>query len=167
MSPTHRRDNRSWELQKYALLSDYLVKNWDANVIWLWGPGEEEVVDRAMGLTKEKSYKAPKTGFREMAALVGQSDFFVANSNGPSHVAVSCNTPSLQLHGPTNEISWCPLDENHRAVSGGQYPSTMKYISVDAVIKAAEKMKSIVFMSKDKRSSKDFYVNYKEAIERF
>jgi ADP-heptose:LPS heptosyltransferase len=62
--------------------------------------------------------KSPKTTFRELAALIGESHLFIGNSNGPSHVAVAMDTPSIQLHGPTSAVSWCPMTERHRAVQG-------------------------------------------------
>jgi heptosyltransferase-2/heptosyltransferase-3 len=47
-------------------------------------------------------------------------DLFLGNSNGPSHVAVAVDIPSLQLHGTTLAASWCPLSERHRALQAGQ-----------------------------------------------
>ncbi len=116
ISPTHRRIDRQWPLIRYAELSDRLVREWGAAVTWLWGPGEEEFVKSGLYLTSEPALLAPKTSFREMAALVQLHDLFIGNSNGPSHVAVAVDTCSLQLHGPTPSKSWCPLTERHRAI---------------------------------------------------
>jgi ADP-heptose:LPS heptosyltransferase len=87
-----------------------------ATVMWAWGPGEESVIDEVQGLTRGVTHKAPKTSFREMAALFARADLFIGNSNGPSHVAVSVDLPSIQLHGHTNLISWCPMTERHRGL---------------------------------------------------
>ena len=85
-----------------------ILQEWGAEIIWLWGPGKKILLKMLCHFCKEKAHLAPKTGFREMAALIAQTDLFIGNSNGPSHVAVSCNTPSIQLHGPTSLVSWCP-----------------------------------------------------------
>jgi ADP-heptose:LPS heptosyltransferase len=114
LSPTHRREPRRWPLLHYARLSDILVREWGASVLWLWGPGEEEVMDQVIALTKEPTLKAPRTSFREMAALVANCDLFVGNSNGPSHVAVAVDIPSFQIHGPTSGHAWCPGTLKHR-----------------------------------------------------
>lgn len=114
LSPTHRRAARRWPLSSYAALADFLVREWGAAVVWLWGPGGEEAeVDAARALCHVPTIKAPATGYREMAALIANSDLFVGNSNGPSHVAVAVGTPSLQLHGPTEGAAWCPPRLDH------------------------------------------------------
>ncbi len=120
LSPTHRRVERQWPLSRYAALADRLTRTWGAAVLWIWGPGEQEFVQRAMCMAKEKTYLAPATSFRELAALIANCDLFVGNSNGPSHVAVAVDTPSLQLHGPTYAKTWCPLSERHGALQAGQ-----------------------------------------------
>ena len=118
LSPTHRRAERRWPLERWAQLASWLEKSKNAKVIWIWGPGEENVVDSVMSLAPGVGVKSPKTSFRELAALISESHLFIGNSNGPSHVAVAVDIPSIQLHGPTRAASWCPLTERHRAVQG-------------------------------------------------
>lgn len=116
LSPTHRREARQWPLASYAKLADRLVKEWKATVIWIWGPGEEPVIDAVMGMTKNPTIKAYKTSFRELAALIANCDLFVGNSNGPSHVAVAAGICSFQLHGPTSLRAWCPMNQRHQGI---------------------------------------------------
>lgn len=142
LSPTHRRPRRRWDDAKWAALADRLVKDWGAAVIWLWGPGEEADVERAMALTTAPTIKAPRTSFRAMAALVANADFFVATSNGPSHVAVAVDTPSLQLHGHTSARAWCPMTARHRAVKAPT--DELGPLPIDVVWKAASEMKAVV-----------------------
>jgi heptosyltransferase-2/heptosyltransferase-3 len=92
------------------------VREWGAEVLWLHGPGEDAAVAAARGLCQEDTVLAPKTTFREMAALLANTDLFIGNSNGPSHVAVAAGICSLQLHGPTHARAWCPLTDKHRAL---------------------------------------------------
>ena len=54
-----RREPRRWSLVRYAELADCLVERWAAKVIWAWGPGEEELVDEAISLCRQKQYKLP------------------------------------------------------------------------------------------------------------
>jgi len=123
LSPTHRRAERRW-----AELAVWLETSRSAKVIWIWGPGEEGEIDAVMRLAKGAGVKSPKTSFRELAALIKESHLFLGNSNGPSHVAVAMDTPSIQLHGPTSAVSWCPMTERHRAV---QRPSMDNISLVD------------------------------------
>lgn len=140
LSPTHRRDVRQWPKKQYAMLADYLTSQWNAEIIWLWGPGEQDFVEEVKSHCKESSKLSPKTSFRELAALLANCDLFVGNSNGPSHVAVSCQTPSLQLHGPTFAKAWCPMNEIHHAIQADK----MAEISLDQVIQSLEAIKPVV-----------------------
>ncbi|SME93915.1 glycosyltransferase family 9 protein [Pseudobacteriovorax antillogorgiicola] len=140
LSPTHRREERQWPFAHWAELADWLVRHWQAQVIWIWGPGEKEFVEQVQGLCQEATQLAPKTSFRELAAFMANCDLFIGNSNGPSHVAVSCRIPSLQLHGPTLAKTWCPLNMQHRAVQKAE----MKQISVAAVQQTLGEMKPVI-----------------------
>ncbi|WP_141731653.1 glycosyltransferase family 9 protein [Oligoflexus tunisiensis] len=119
ISPTHRRVERQWPVERYAKIADRLHLEWGASVLWLWGPGEEDFVRHAMSFCEQPMRLAPKTSFRELAALIANCDLFIGNSNGPSHVAVAADTPSLQLHGPTYAATWCPQTDEHQAVQAG------------------------------------------------
>lgn len=140
LSPTHRREPRRWPLDRYAALADRLVREWGAEVLWLHGPGEEALVAEARALAKEDTVMAPKTSFREMAALIGNMDLFIGNSNGPSHVAVANGICSLQLHGPTHARAWCPMTAKHRAVDARE-TQTMEEITVEHVWSALGSMR--------------------------
>jgi ADP-heptose:LPS heptosyltransferase len=103
-------------MERWAELAVWLEKSKNAKVIWIWGPGEEQEIDDVIKLSGGVGVKSPKTTFRELAALIKESHLFIGNSNGPSHVAVAMDTSSIQLHGPTSAVSWCPMTERHRAV---------------------------------------------------
>lgn len=135
LSPTHRRLERRWPLERWAQLAAWLEQSRIASVIWAWGPGEEDLIDSVMALAPNVGVKSPKTSFRELAAIISESHLFIGNSNGPSHVAVAMDTPSIQLHGPTKAVSWCPLTERHRAVQA----SNMSGIAVADVMRLIEK----------------------------
>lgn len=119
ISPTHRRAERQWPIERYAALADRLVRDYKASVVWVWGPGEEDLVKNAIALCKQAQILGPKTSFRELAAFLANCDLFIGNSNGPSHVAVANSQTSLQLHGTTYAQAWCPKTKRHRAIQAG------------------------------------------------
>jgi ADP-heptose:LPS heptosyltransferase len=146
LSPTHRHAVRQWGRRQWAELADFLVREWGAKIVWIWGPGEEEFVDHIMDLTQSKTLKAPATSFRELAALLAQGDLFIGTSNGPSHVAVAAKTLSFQLHGPTQGPAWCPNNENHRFIEGlSGNQKAMEFISLEEVVKGLNSMKDLVY----------------------
>ena len=151
LSPTHRRVERQWSLSSYAAIADRLTLEWGAAVLWIWGPGEKEVVLEVQQLCRQLTYVAPQTSFRQVAAFVAQCDLFMGNSNGPSHVAVAVQTPSLQLHGPTYAAAWSPLNDRHRAIQAAQDSSlgrgAINEISPDKVWQTLLKMQKTLFKS--------------------
>ena len=158
LSPTHRRKIRKWPLSCYAALADYLSHAWDALVIWIWGPGEGQEIDYAITLCKSKTFKAPPTNLRELAALTSQQDLFIGNSNGPSHIAVAADIHSLQLHGHTEARAWCPETEKHQSLQALDYGYsenvTLKSITLTMVIDKLEGMKESVLSEKSARQTR-------------
>lgn len=155
LSPTHRRPIRKWALEKYCEIARRLVTNWGAKVTWVWGPGEEIEIDDAISHCKVKTYKAPATSFKELAALIAKHHLFVGNSNGPSHLAVANNICSLQLHGHTKASSWCPLNTKHQAIQSEEYGKkrspTLDMISIEDVWEALISLKPEVEKEKSKQ----------------
>jgi ADP-heptose:LPS heptosyltransferase len=149
IAPTHRRAQRRWPLQRYGQLATRLKNEWNSEVIWVWGPGEEQTIDECLSFTDGQTVKAPKTSLRELAALISNSDLFIGNSNGPSHLAVAADIPSLQLHGPTIATSWCPLTSKHHAVQATD--KNMAELTLGEVWKELERMKDIVIESNQLR----------------
>ena len=152
LSPTHRRSPRRWALKSYAALADRLTREWGAYVMWIWGPGEETEIIEAMSCCETTTYKSPATTFRELAALIANFDLFIGNSNGPSHVAVAVDTPSLQIHGPTSAKAWCPMTLAHQALQGvgadgrtkGDSIGIIDTISLEAVLEKLSEMKPVI-----------------------
>lgn len=118
LSPTHRRTERKWPKSSWVELARWLATEQNAAVIWVWGPGEEAEIDELNHLSGDIGIKTPKASFKELAALVAATDLFICNSNGPSHIAVAVNTPSIQLHGTTSAICWSPMSLRHRGLQG-------------------------------------------------
>ncbi len=173
ISPTHRRTLRKWPLARYAALSDMLIKRLNASVIWIWGPGEEQEIDEGISRCEEKAFviKAPPTSFRELAALIANTDLFIGNSNGPSHIAVATNICSLQLHGPTSKYDWCPLTSQHTAIQsedlGTKGNPDIAAITLEYLWKQLEQMSPVFHKQREKREKKRFFNAWSESWESF
>jgi heptosyltransferase-3 len=143
LSPTHRRAERRWPVECWAQLARWLQHKQGASVLWAWGPGESDEIDRLIKLAGGVGMKIPQTSFKELAAVIASCDLFIANSNGPSHLAVAVNTPSIQLHGPTRGKSWCPMTERHRMLQR----SSMEEITVHEVCRLVDSIWPVVDQS--------------------
>lgn len=152
ISPTHRRLERLWAKDHYLKLATYLYKSWNAKILWIWGPGEQEYVESFPKNLSFQSFLSPKCSLKELAAILANCNLFVGNSNGPSHIAVSQNVPSFQIHGPTSLKSWCPNNFLHRGIeptrenrnSSEFSKDLINSIAVGDVIVEIEKMRELV-----------------------
>lgn len=157
LSPTHRRLQRKWPLERYCQLAEMLVSQWNAKVTWIWGPGEEAEIDRAITNCSVKTFKAPPTSFKELAALIANHHFFVGNSNGPSHLAIASDICSLQLHGHTKARSWCPFTPHHQAIQSDEFGKvkepSLNPISVEEVWRVVLSMKPEIEKEKAKQQN--------------
>jgi ADP-heptose:LPS heptosyltransferase len=164
MSPTHRREQRKWPAARYAELSDRLTRDWGAVVVWLWGPGTEKAeVQRILESCKEPSFLAPATNFREMAALIANSDLFIGNSNGPSHVAVAVDTCSVQLHGHTDQRTWCPMNRKHRSIQSSEFGApgaTLEPIKTTDVWNFLEEFKAEICLEALRRQERSLRMSW-------
>ncbi|MEI8025113.1 MAG: glycosyltransferase family 9 protein [Pseudomonadota bacterium] len=159
ISPTHRRAHRRWPLKSFSELAMRLIQNWGAEIIWLWGPGEEALCDEAIAMTQLPTLKAPKTSFKELAALISNCDLFIGNSNGPSHIAVAADIVSLQFHGPTLASSWCPMTSKHHAIQS--HDGTIQGLTTEEVWSELERMKDFIFHESEARKKSGLKTHWK------
>ena len=121
ISPTSRRHFRRWSLERFARLADWLVSQFRANVILIWGPGEKEVVEKVKRLMKEKPLISPQTeNLFQLGAILKRCDLHVGNDNGTKHIAVAMEKPSITIYGPQDPISWTyPDPSRHKFLKKG------------------------------------------------
>jgi heptosyltransferase-3 len=118
LSPVSRRDFNRWPLENYAELCRRLSSEFEASIIILAGPGEEEEADRLAGSLKPVDPMVPRIdslGF--LGALLEKVSLHIGNDNGPKHVAVAAGIPTFTIYGPHSPISWTfPEPRRHRFI---------------------------------------------------
>ena len=58
----------------------------------------------------------PETSLRQMAALLARCRMVITNDNGPMHLAVAVDTPTVTMYGPTDPAAWNPGSGRHRVL---------------------------------------------------
>ena len=107
ISPTSRRHYRRWALERYAQLADWLISQFDAKIILVWGPGEKDVVEQVKRLMKKDPIISWETkNLFELGAILEKCDLHIGNDNGAKHIAVAMGKPTITIYGPQNPISW-------------------------------------------------------------
>ena len=118
IDPTSPRQAKRWIPERYAQLADALFERHSARCIFLWGPGEREIVEALITQAKHPHLLACQTDLMQVAALIARSDLHIGNCSAPRHIAVAVGTPSLTVMGPTSPANWTYPSPLHRAMRG-------------------------------------------------
>jgi ADP-heptose:LPS heptosyltransferase len=150
--PSGTWPSKTWHPERFAAVMDALHGN--ADVLWLWGPGEEPLARACRARMKNPSSVGPAMGWLELAALLERCALLVSNDSGPKHLAVAIGTPTVTVFGPTHPGAWQPPSGPHAAVEargldclhcnqtrcplpGDRRMRCMRDVSVEMVVEAA------------------------------
>ena len=147
---------KKWNSDSYARLADRIIVNDKKNIVFFWGPGEYDDVQKIREQMIHKSEIIPKTNLKEMAAFLQSCTYLISNDSGPMHIAASLGVPTLGIYGPTNPYLQGPYGKNnhwvrHEALDCLECNLTecpignvcMKDLSVDTVYNAYQLIKNI------------------------
>jgi ADP-heptose:LPS heptosyltransferase len=119
LMPVSRQPYKRWPLDRFARVADWLIETHGAKVLFIWGPGEEDVVNRVRADMKQDALPGyPVPDLLELAALLERCTLYVGNDAGPRHFAIAVGTPSVGIFGRPFPENWTPPhDARHRTVS--------------------------------------------------
>jgi lipopolysaccharide heptosyltransferase I len=104
---------KRWMPDQYAQLSDRLVRELNASVLFTWGDEELGWVEGIRKQMKEPSLLAPKTeSLTQLGELYRNCDLYIGGDTGPMHVASLTGIPAVVIYGPTDPIENEPFG-NH------------------------------------------------------
>lgn len=89
----------------FAGLGKRLIQQLGAGIVILWGPKEEALRNRLLGLL-DAAVAAPPTDLEELAGLLRGLDLVVANDTGPMHLSVAVGTKTLALFVANEASRW-------------------------------------------------------------
>jgi ADP-heptose:LPS heptosyltransferase len=114
ISPTSRRHFNRWFLDRYAELCNWLMDQYNAKIILVWGPGEKRIVEKLSALMKKDPIiSTPTPTLQELGAVLKRCDLHIGNDNGTKHIAVAVGLPTLTIYGPHSEVSWTFPDPDY------------------------------------------------------
>ncbi len=93
---------KRWGLNHFAELADRLSETYSANVIVLWGPGEQQHAKKVCSLARTAPILAPEMSLKELGALLARCDLVIANDSGPMHISAAVGTKTIGIYGPTS-----------------------------------------------------------------
>ena len=118
ISPVSRQKYKVWPAQNFAFLADRMMEEFQAQILFLWGPGEEHFIAAVRSHMQGKDlgdYEIPTIA--ETKAILEQVTLHLGNDNGPMHFAIAAQTPSLAIFGRPMMENWTPPNSSrHRAL---------------------------------------------------
>jgi heptosyltransferase-1 len=117
LNPGAGRPHKRWPVEHFAVLARRLAHEADAQVLVVWGPGEDAAA-RTIAETSGVATLAPPTDLDALLALLRRASAVVAADTGPLHLAAALGTPCVGLYGPTSAERNGPYGVQHRALAG-------------------------------------------------
>ena len=112
--PSGTWPSKTWIPERFAAVMDALHDA--ADLLWLWGPGEEDLARDGAARMKSPSVLAPPAGWQELAAILQRCALLLSNDSGPKHLAVALGVPTVTIFGPTHPTAWQPPSGPHAVV---------------------------------------------------
>lgn len=116
--------NRRWPMERYAELCIQLLKNLDSSIFLVGGPEELQLRLEVSSLVKTRLpnsaiYVVNAIDLAETANYIYNSDVFVGNDSGVTHLATALETKIVAIYGPSNFAFWGPhlINAKHKVVS--------------------------------------------------
>lgn len=127
VNPAASKPERSWLASRYIEVLQYAIKEFNAQIILIGGPGahDKELGD-AIALEVPVLNLIGQTKPKQLLALISLSDLVLCPDTGPSHMAAAVNTKVIALHAVTSKDVSGPYTFRELAVD--YYPEAVKSI---------------------------------------
>src|SRR6266568_1802161 len=130
--------SRRWDLERFAELADFLVRNDDVRPIVFAGPEERSLVQEMRSQFPRSSVILERLTIRQLASAQARLTAFVSNDTGPMHIAAAVGTPVVVLLDRRAPESYLPLIESRKVI----YNATISEITVEEVYAATRELLS-------------------------
>jgi len=93
---------KCWPTEKYAALSDRLIRDHGARVIASFSPKEARMADQLKATATEPIDIHVDLGIGPLKALIARSDLLISNDTGPRHFAPALGVPVVTIFGSSD-----------------------------------------------------------------
>ncbi|HHT9132830.1 MAG TPA: glycosyltransferase family 9 protein, partial [Candidatus Tripitaka californicus] len=100
---------KRWPATSYAQLGDRLVEEFNARVVFTWGPAELERTREIISAMRHPGYLAPEAEtLGKLASLIRRADLFISGDTGPMNIASILGVPQVAIFGPKDPAIYGP-----------------------------------------------------------
>ena len=107
---SYRGRYKRWYPERFAVISDFIVKKYNLSVILLFTEEEKIIVDEIISKSKEHLFLSPKINQRQLYYLISRSRLYIGLDSGSMHIASLSATPIVAIFGPSDVIHNKPAD---------------------------------------------------------
>ncbi|MDQ3928453.1 MAG: glycosyltransferase family 9 protein, partial [Chloroflexota bacterium] len=122
-NPGMNLPGKRWQPERWARVADWIAETYEANILILGGPGEQdrEAAEAFMAalFPDTRPYVADLVGklqWGEMGALLQRCSVFLGHDTGAMHLATAVRTPVVAVFGPSDPLRYGPWDPSGRSV---------------------------------------------------
>jgi heptosyltransferase-2 len=96
--------SKCWPPEYFARLADMLEQQWNCRMLLFVGPGETQIADKIMALTKAKVVNTDpdRIDLGLLKPMIQRCDLLITNDTGPRHYATAFKRPVIVIMGPTD-----------------------------------------------------------------
>ena len=100
---------KRWPATSYAQLGDRLVEEFNARVVFTWGPAELERTKEILSAMRHPGDLAPEAEtLGKLASLIRKADLFISGDTGPMNIASILGVPQVAIFGPKDPAIYGP-----------------------------------------------------------
>lgn len=117
--PTSRWMFKTWRLDGYAQVIDYIQVNLGWTVMVTSGPDtkERDAVKEILRQCQTNPIDlAGQLSLKQLGCLIAGGKFFFGVDSAPMHIAAAVGTPVIVLFGPSGDHMWGPWGEGHLVI---------------------------------------------------
>lgn len=110
-----RRKLRQWNLDRFAIVADFLVEKRQMEIVFIGTKSEENDIHLVQNFMKNDSTSFTD-GFSlaQLSVLMSKTNLFIGNESGPIHIASCFNVPIVGLYGPGVPVVFYPFSEKNK-----------------------------------------------------
>jgi len=101
--------SQRWSIERFASVSDEIIRKYNTRVVFIGGPKEGDLIDKAMGLMQGKAIAIKDFSLAHLVALIQRCQLLICNNSGPLHIACAVGVPTISTMGPTLPWRWWPI----------------------------------------------------------
>ncbi|RMG74515.1 MAG: glycosyltransferase family 9 protein [Chloroflexi bacterium] len=108
---------KRWLPQNFAALGQRLTTDLNADIILLGGPGDQAIVEAVQTyLDKPARAFIGELSFPQIAALAAQSQLYIGNDTGLTHLAAAAGARTVMILGPSDPARYAPFTPHSLAI---------------------------------------------------